>query len=117
MSGPKQNIVLELCELVGTKGQTELGRLFGVNRQVVNGWKDRNKIPEGYIAKAVELTGKPHSYFLAGPKRKKSATAQIAIQEFLADPTRYLEQARNGQAVTLTVRGEPVVSISRVQSA
>jgi DNA-binding transcriptional regulator YiaG len=37
--------------------KAELGRMFGVSRQLVQSWIDKGKLPEGWIDTVSEMTG------------------------------------------------------------
>ena len=109
---PKANIVEELCVLLGFAGSgrlTKVANAFAVTRQVVNGWKVRNKLPETQYAKASELTGKPIEYFL---KWRSHSTVTVPMSDFVSDLPRFVQLARDGGLVLVTVHGKPVIQVA-----
>jgi hypothetical protein len=110
----RSNIVDELCARLGLgrRGRyTKLGELFGVSRQHIHGWRRRNKLPESQYRRARELTGMDYGEFLP----ESSRVERVPMIEFLADVTRYVELARAGTTVELTVNGNAIVRLSPAQ--
>lgn len=107
------NITDLLLQRLGLSTKAELGRIFRVSRQTVNNWKNTNRINQRYFHRAVEL-GLVLDDFCPKETEKPVADthACVPMKDVINDPTHYIEIARGGITVEVTVSGKIVAKIT-----
>jgi len=65
------NVFDRLKSIHGSKA--EAARVFGVSKQTLNGWRDRQRIPPDYYHVIVETSGGMISYLDLIPAKKEAA--------------------------------------------
>lgn len=107
------DLLLQRCGLVGHGKLTRLGELFEVDRQTVNGWKVRNSIPREHCRQAKELGLEWEELYPEKTVIPEADThACVPMKVVINDPTHYIEIARGGTTVEVTVSGKTVAKIT-----
>lgn len=107
----KANIIEELCAKLDFKGADRFDKLahsFGESLPVILEWKKINKLPEMQRPRAHELVrAKIEDLF-----NEQSHALSVTMSDFVADVPRYIQVARDGGTVLVTVNENPVIQIA-----
>lgn len=105
----KVDVIDLLLHRQGLTNKAALGRLFEVERQHINNWKKRNRIPQEHLRRAIELGLELDDLVPKKPVGAKNSC--VPMKDVINDPTHYIEIARSGITVEVTVRGKTVAKI------